>query len=175
MLMITADRFLAVKLALKYAVVMTRRKMIIIFPIGWVISLAHGCFIWFFPATITKMMIGWNCLMIVIFTITYTYIFVVVVKRSKHINTRRHLNLKVPISIVIGFICFYLIPGILVQLGVTQYSAWLLVVFLLNTLSDSIIYILSTRYMKSRMCCHIKNSVQNMRSTGENELTELER
>ena len=155
MFMITGDRFLAVKLALKYKAVVTGEKLFVLFPTCWVISVVSGCITWYFPKVLTSLMIGWMATLTGTFVITYIYIF------TASSSIRKKLNLWVPISIVVSFSCLYLFPAVLVEFGLVKYSPWLFVVFVVNILADSIIYVIGTKQVKDQLCCSSRNNSYN--------------
>ena len=124
----------------------------------------------------TKIMITWESVLAVTLTLAYTYIFIMVTAptriRSNSNTTGRQLNLKVPIAIVVSFFCLYLIPDFLLVLKQIPFTPWLYVIFLTDSLTNSIAYVLGTTQIKDQLCCNKTNSSRNSGNGGEHNPTE---
>ena len=170
-IMITVDRVLAVKLAFRYRTVVAVQKLIIVFPVCWAVCLAHGCIVWYFKNAFVKILLAWEIPLVVLLIGAYIYIFTVVEIQGRkgriNNNVRRRLNLKVPVSIVVTLIAFYVVPDFLVESGTVHFSPWLYVIFYLNVLTDPIIYILGTPQMLDMLCC--KKVLSTRTNTGNSE------
>ena len=145
---ITLDRGLKVKFAIRYDVLVTKRKLIFACVFCLLLSVGNGCITWYFPFLFHKMLSAWKFIVLLILFGSYIYIFI----HLKFIRRRLfgvdgnnlpmvQLNLRVPISIMATFVIFWLIPDILLAAQIIKLSPWIHVVFGINITFDGIIYI----------------------------------
>ena len=171
--MITFDRVLKVKLSIKYSLVVTKKKLLLACIPCWLISIGHGCVIWYAPSLFNKVFFVWEIFLVIIIITSYVYIFVyfrIIRKKRLGNNTNSvrtvSLNLRVPIMIVTTFIIFYVIPDMLLAAHVVQFSPWFLCIFTMNVISDASIYIMWTpKLRRSILCCSQTSSENNQHST----------
>ena len=173
--MITFDRVLKVKLSIKYSLVVTKKKLLLACIPCLLISIGHGCVIWYAPHLVNKVFFVWEILLVISIIASYLYIFVYfrIIRRNSlgdSVNSARtiSLNLRVPIMIVTTFMIFFVIPDLLLALHVVQFSPWFLCIFTMNVISDASIYIMWTpKLRRSIRCCPQTSSEasQNTRHT----------
>ena len=155
---LTMDRFLAVKLNIKYGLHVTIKRALITLAVTWIIALAHVVHYWYFDLSRHHVIfLAWECALLLLIISVYTFIFVSVRLRWNQIHragvpglTQRPLNYKIPALIVVSFVCFVSLLDLLQFFGV-EYKAWLSLVYNLNFLTDAAVYILGSPRTRRRL------------------------
>ena len=152
-MVIVLDRVLAVYLVLKYKVVVTKNKLVIVYIVLWLISIATGVLTYF---THWSYWLFWDTSVIIIIASSYMYIIITVYRRRRamsrnnpHLNTPQ-LKLKIPLLIVSSFVLTFLIPDMIVILNYELYCIWFEVSWSLNWISDPLIYVIFTKLQKKK-------------------------
>ena len=168
MLMITFDRVLKVKLTIKYDLVVTKKKLLLACIPCWLICAAHGLITWYFPHLFNKMFLGWEIFVVIVLFFSYTYIYIYfrMIRKKTFGNNASEargaraikLNLKVPTMIIVSFLLFYVTPEILLATKICVYTPVFNCVFILNNISDAVVYILGTPKIRKRICCCMRSS-----------------
>ena len=150
---ITADRGLAVRLALRYKIVVTRNRLLIVIFCIWLISSCLALIMWFSRANILNiLLVTLESILIVVYLVCYMYIIFTLNQRQERFRNQtlaRKLNIKVPFLLVLSFLCFFWIPELILAAGFT-YSIWFLTMFYMNNIVDALIYILGLPECKRR-------------------------
>ena len=156
-ILITLDRTLAVKLTIKYRVVVTKQRLLAILVFSWVLCSSHGVVVYHSShQVLNKILSAWEIFVAVVIFIGYTYIVVIVQCRSRNLSEdnqqirRPKLKLTIPGLIVTTFIVLCLIPDLLLAIGI-KFSLWILSSFYFNFITDSLIYIFGTGRIRSRV------------------------
>ena len=148
---ISVDRVLAVKLALRYKILVRRRALAVVIICIWITSLALALIIWFIQAiTFNKMLVALESLVIGVYICSYGYIIFAMRLKQTQSRSDRKLSIKVPFLLVLTLICFLLIPDLVLAAGY-PFSIWFLPVFWLNNISDALIYIFEMPVCRKRM------------------------
>ena len=153
---LTVDRVLAVKLTFRYRVVVTKRKILILFVFCWIFCFLHGLITYFFLISVYNLVLNiWGIITFIVIFFGYGYIIIVVHMTNRElavnnqVSQRRNVKLIVPAGIVITFVLLVVIPDWILEIGV-PYSPWFLCSFHANYLCDSLIYILGSGRIKQR-------------------------
>ena len=156
-ILITLDRTLAVKLTIKYRVVVTKQRLLAILLFSWILCSSHGVVVYYSShEVLNKILSAWEIFVAVVIFIGYTYIVVIVQCRSRNLSEdnqqirRPKLKLTIPGLIVTTFIVLCLIPDLLLAIGI-KFSLWILSSFYFNFITDSLIYIFGTGRIRSRV------------------------
>ena len=162
---ITIERVIAVKLTIKYIVVVNKRRLLFVFTCIWIVSVAMSLIVLFSTKPAFNIVLAfWEILVAIVTISSYVYIALTVKSRRKRLSLgaqnmpRQRLNLTVPFLIVLTLICFYFIPDMLLAVGV-EYSIWFNTIFYLNFLTDALIYIFGLPQFRNRVkrfCCREK-------------------
>ena len=154
------DRVLAVKLTIKYRAVVTKRRTLILFPCCWALCIVLGIVVYFSVYFIVYrvVLITWEIIVVIVIFFGYAYIILVVQGRNRKFAAnhqqiqKTNVKLAVPTLVVVTFVLLFLVPDLLMTLGV-RHSIWFTCLVHLNILTDSLIYICGS----GRMKCRIKN------------------
>ena len=154
---ISVDRLLAAALSLKYKVLVTKGRMLMIAMIVWLFSIicaiisgikpSLNFFIWMFWSTITTASI----------LISYSYILIVLY-RQKHRFRRnsfirignQRFNYEVLLCITLSYIVTMFIPDMVIVIDKELYTVWILVIWYTNHLIDPLIYVFFRIYYNKR-------------------------
>ena len=141
---ITVDRILAVRLALRYKTVVTRRKLVIVVICIWLTSSCLALIMWYSHASILNTLLAIEkSVLVVVYICGYVYIILrlkAIEKKFPNHKSTRHLSIKVPFLLVLSLICFFWIPELILAAGF-DYSIWFLVLFYMTNIVDALIYI----------------------------------
>ena len=152
-LVIVLDRVLAVYLVLKYKVIVTKKKVVVVYSVLWLIALATSILRYF-----TKMS-PWLFLdnvMLAMIASCYLYIIISVYKRRQAMrrnNPHSHtlqLKYRVPLFIVCSFTLTILIPDLVYIFHPEVYCIWFQVIWTLNWISDPLVYVIYTKLQKKK-------------------------
>ena len=147
-LLIVLDRVLAVYLILKYTVVVTKKKLVIVYSIMWLISLATGVIRYF---TARRVWLFWDSASIMIITSSYFYIIISVYRRRQAMDRNNPksnvppLKYQIPLFIICSFVLTFLIPDFVVITHPELYCIWFQVIWSLNWISDPLVYVIFTK------------------------------
>ena len=163
---ITVDRILAVKLTLRYRVMVTRKKFYCLVCLIWSISVVQSISCWFTPDEIIKIRwLIWDTIVSLIVIFGYIYITVAVFLRHKSMRKyssqllKSRLKHRVPFLVVSSFVLLNLIPDALTFFGSS--SVWLLNVLYMNYLLDPLIYVFYSKSIRHDICrCKSKSHVK---------------
>ena len=154
---VTLDRVLAVKLIMRYKIVVTRQKLYVVIIFIWSISIIQGITYWFAPEkTINLIWIVWDSILASIVVISYIYIIMAVryqhrvMSESSSRTSPPTLKYRVPLLIVSSFVSLNLIPDIIILTG--HDSVWLLNIWFLNYLLDPLFYVFHSRRFRNILC-----------------------
>ena len=163
-ILITADRVLAVSLTIRYRAIVTKRRLKILFAAGWVLCISHGFIPYYFSfKVLNEILTAWDILVAIIIFTGYGYIVIIVqfknraLVESNQYTKRPNLKLTVPGLILSAFVLFCLIPDLLLAICI-RLSLWILSNFYLNFLTDSLIYIFGSGRIQSR----VRNSISKI-------------
>ena len=154
---ITFERVLAVKLALRYRIVATKRKLIPVFSIIWLLSVSMSMAVWMNNDIFHIVLAIWEISLTIMYACSYSYIFITVRGRRRRLNLHNsaqnhlNLNLKVPFLLVFTLICFYCVPDLLLATKVCDKEIWFLPVFYVNYITDGLIYIFGLPECRQRI------------------------
>ena len=163
-MIITLERVIAVKLTIKYRSVANKRRLIYVFICVWIISVTMSLVVAFSTKPVFNILLAvWEILVVILTICSYTYIAITVKRRRKRLRLNaqntpippQRLKLTVPFLIVLTVICFYLIPDMLLAVGV-EFSIWFKPIFYLNYVTDALIYIFGLSQFRNRVkkfCC----------------------
>ena len=156
-LLLTIDRVLMVKLSLKYMLYVTKRRVIKVLVLVWVISLISMVYYWF-PAMEMrkKYFLAWEGFLTVLFVVSYTYIFITYKIRQRDMvnsvsTTTRRFKFKTPFYIVLSMLICWFLPDMLLQYKVIERSIWSSMWWDLNLLCDPLIYTFSSHRISARL------------------------
>ena len=159
-LWITVDRFLAVRLGLKYRAFATNCKLMSALILVWTISITHSLISWFAPIDVTILiLVIWNAGMVMIIVISYLYIIVAVKTQRRKLNTdttrgaTTHFKYRVPFAIGFFYTVLCLVPKLIAYFTDLEFSySWLYVGLILNFNTDPITYLLHGTPICWHMC-----------------------
>ena len=171
---ITLERALAVLLHIKYRVIATKKKLVLVLACIWLISLSTMIILKFSrKVTFNRIMLFWDALLMVIYTSSYAYIFLAVRRRRLRFagqtsgSIRNGLNLRVPFLLVFSLVCFCLIPDLVLVAGLKR-PFWYSSIIYLNYISDPFIYLFGMseckRRMKDMVCCIVNRGHKKINS-----------
>ena len=156
---ITTERVIAVKLTIKYHAVVNKRRLLFVFVLIWIISTAMSLVVVISTKPVFNiLLVVWEVLVVIVTICSYNFIALTVRRRRKRLTSsapnvpapRLRLNLTVPFLIVLTMICFYLIPDMLLALGI-EFSIWFRAIFCLNYVTDALIYIFGLPQFRNRV------------------------
>ena len=151
---ITVDRLFAVKLALRYKRLVTRRSLVFLVICIWIVSSTLALVLWLsHDLLFNKMLVALECLLTSVYLYSYGYITYQMKLKKKQFHSEvvtRMSNIKVPSFLVLTLICFYLIPDLILAVGY-PFSIWFLPVFYLNNITDALIYIIGMPMCRKRI------------------------
>ena len=155
-ILVTLDRVFAVMLTIKYRVVITKKRMLIVFVLCWVSCISHVIIVYLFPSATYLIHSTWDIFVTITILVGYGYIIVKTRCMSRNLaalnqqRPRTTVKLTVPSLIITTFVLLCLIPDLLLAMGI-PYSLWILSSYNLNFMMDSLIYILATGRFRSRL------------------------
>ena len=134
--------------------------MLLLHLISWLIVSLQWTTNISFHVIVTVNSIIWNCLVLATTIGGYFYIITATLYRRRKLSNGSigipplRINYTIPLCITITFICFMVIPNIVLSSSeeLQRSSIWFLVVFRLNMISDPLTYILVIKFksIKSR-------------------------
>ena len=170
-ILITVDRVLAVKLTIRYRIIVTRKRMNIVFAVSWLLSISHGVMVNYISLQEMKQIrSAWEILVTLMIITGYGYIIVLFQYRKRKLEEnhrqigRTNLKLTVPGLILLTYIILCVIPDLLLSFG-TKFTLWILGLRYLNMLTDSLIYTFGSGRIRSRIrnaICQSSTSIQNI-------------
>ena len=111
LILVTLDRVLAVKLTIKYRVVVTKGRILILFPFCWALCIVHGIVIYYTKFIVFKVVLStWEIIVFVVIFAGYGYIILVVQDRNRKFAAsdqraqRANVKLAVPTLVVVTFV-----------------------------------------------------------------------
>ena len=154
--MITIDRYLAVKLALRYQIVVTKRKTFIMLTLIWAVSILI-CIpsYWYEKVMIVVTSMAANLIGCVLFIVCYTYIIVTVRRRKRKVSKqsvpagRNNFKYHVPLIIIVTLVCFCTVPDIIWVFGAMDLQ-WHWVLWNANILADTLTYMFKEMHHSTR-------------------------
>ena len=159
LIMITLDRVLAVKLLMRYRVVVTRKKACLLFIPGWILGICYS-FISLFASN-HEMAISYIVLdssISIFFIVSYTYIILKIksVRNNTSETSTHHSNAKtfryhVPLIIVLSYACFYLIPDLRMATRVLVSKEWLYVIWDMILIANPLTYMFGIESVRHRL------------------------
>ena len=156
-ILITVDRVLSVKLTIKYKVMVTKSRLLIILVVCWAVCISQGFIVHYAShEVLNKKLSAWEILVAIIIVVGYGYIFIKTRYGDRRLayitQQQRRTTVKptVPGLIVVTFVFLCLIPDLLLAIGV-KFSLWILSVFYLNFMTDSLIYIFGSGQIRTRI------------------------
>ena len=147
-LLIVIDRVLAVYLVLKYKVVVRKKKLVIVYSIMWIVSIATGIIRIF---TTRMIWLFWDCASVIIIASSYFYIMISVYRRRRALRgdtshaPAPQLKYQIPLFIICSFVFTLLIPDFIVIFDPELYCIWFHVIWSLNWISDPLVYVIFTK------------------------------
>ena len=150
---IVLDRVLAVHLVFKYKAVVTKKKLVVVFSVLWLFSLATGLLRNF--KGVSPWLFLDNAMLLTIVS-SYLYIIISVYKRRRGMSrSNLHpksalLKYQIPLFIVCSFVLTLLIPDLVYILKPELYCIWFQVIWSLNYISDPLGYVIFTKFQNSR-------------------------
>ena len=151
---ITLDRVLAVKLALKYASIVTKLRLAIVVTCVWLLGAGLALTMWFVQSWIfSTLLLTLESLLAAVYICSYIYIIFALQQRQKKFrnqSVRRALDVKVPFLLVLAVICCFWIPELILAAGV-KFSTWFLSLFYLSNTIDALIYIFGLPECRKRL------------------------
>ena len=159
LVVITIDRILAIKLVLRYRMVVTNKILTVGLVCVWLLAVAYAV-----PSYFVKMMYSHImplCLSaanVIFFIVSYTYIIVKVhfmrksLSKTGQRNNHSRFNYSVPLIIVLTYILFAVTTDItLLFIGVMNVTPWHFIGWTLNSLADTLTYVLSSPQIRSKI------------------------
>ena len=153
-MLLTTDRILAVRLGLKYKLVMTRNKFLVSVSIIWSISVLHSPYYLLFCHH--NIYLIWYTILVAFLVISYSYIISSIKtsarKTSQDMTNGGQIKVKyeVPFLIILTITCLYFVPEILMKSGI--HTIWYHAIWALNFFFDPIIYIFGSLTIRRRLC-----------------------
>ena len=157
MILITVDRILAVKLTLRYKIIVRKRKVLVSFIILHLLSWLIGCMQWIADVSFYNIAgvnsLFWDFLVLAITIGGYVYIITASLCRRRKMNKSSSripplkINYTIPLCIAGSFVCFMVIPDIVLTSNDKLHnSVWFSVVFKLNLICDPLSYIIVSKF-----------------------------
>ena len=188
-IMIVLDRVLAVVLVLKYRFVVTKRKMIVVFVIVWLISIAIGL-LYYFTGKEYEIYLSWDIISTIVIVISYSYIILSVCVKRKAMHRRcshkgnapqpksSQIKYQIPLFIVLSFVIALLLPDLVLYLRPDWYCIWFHVIWVSSLISDPLIYVIFTKLeqkkrLKSRRESCISISRNSMHVTSVDDVKDV--
>ena len=147
-MLITLDRVLAVYLVFKYKVLVTKKKLVIVFFMLWLVSLTTGLVRYYTSVSRSTVWWFWNGAMIIVIVASYLYIVISVYRRRRAMKrnnaqcTVPQLKFQIPLFIVCSFVLTLLTPDLVLAVYPELYSIWFQVIWSLNWISDPLFYVI---------------------------------
>ena len=146
---LTLDRALAIKLNLKYRTLVTKKILVAEIVAVWLISAVLGYVdTLLFNTSDNIVSLTLEVIYIIFFIATYTYIFFEVKHRQQILRQNGNqstnnpqLTLKIPFLIGLAFICFVLVPDIIIY-GSHNIPLWLMILWYMYYIADPVLYIM---------------------------------
>ena len=159
LIMITLDRVLAVKLLMRYRVVVTRKRTCLLFIPGWILGIGYAVLYWL--ASNHGMAISYIVLdssISIFFIVSYTYIILKIKnvrkktsETSTHHSNAQSVRYHVPLIIVLSYACFYLIPDIIIATGALVLTEWFYVIWDMILIANPLAYMFGTESVRHRL------------------------
>ena len=151
---ISLDRLLAVKLNLKYRLIVTQRKTMFVAGLIWSFSFISAGIRGIISSSTFIIWALWSSIAITSIIISYTYISVVLYRRkrllqtnSSHKNVNR-FNYEIPFCITLSYMMTKFIPKLVILADSSLFTIWTLNIFYLNYLIDPLVYVIYVIYRK---------------------------
>ena len=165
MICITIDRYLAVKLNLRYRLIVTKYRFFVTSTIIWTLSSLLG--VLYALTSMGVYYVIWNVFdAITVATIIICYSYIIwTVHRQKCIfkinsSCRNQFRYHIPLWIGLTFIFLIFIPNLVLTINNNLYGVWFLVIFSFNYCCDPLIYVLSL-YCERKRKQLVTNSSNN--------------
>ena len=158
--LLTVDRVIMVRIHIKYAAVITKRRACYAIAAAWMISLSHASYYTCKTnqfQVFQTIVLAWDLTIILLLIIGYMYIFICTIIRKRKMHKRqvgmsnRRLKIEVALLIILSLAIFCLIPDVFLLTKVAKYTSWFPVLFYLNVITDPIIYIFTSKKRKKQL------------------------
>ena len=152
-ILLTLDRVAAVSLGLRYAIIVTKRRVCIAFLVVWFVCVIHIPYPFFTDKSTIYLV--WEVTTFVIIVTSYIYILVKIhkdKKESKGMATngnQRPVKYHIPLLIVSNFLIFIVIPEFVHEFF--RRPTWFYILWYLSYICDPLIYTLGRPKTRSRI------------------------
>ena len=167
---ISLDRLLVAALVLRYKIFVTKRRLLLIAILIWILSIMCAVIygIWGIDSSLNRIIwMFWSSITMVSIMTSYLYIAVVlcrqkrIFKETASEKTMQRFNYEIPLCITLSYIVTQFIPDIVLVVDETLYSVWILVLFYANYLIDPLVYVYFGVYYKRRSHRHLPESTRS--------------
>ena len=155
LVIITTDRILAVQLVFQYKIIVTNKKLRVMFAFVWVLGAMYGVLSYFIEKSV-YVSLCFSALVVFFFVVSYIFIIVKVFKSKKAISTtgksigRGQLNYWIPFTIIVTYILLAVATDISVII-VHEPTPWHYIAWCSNAMVDTLTYVFGSSQIRSRI------------------------
>lgn len=158
LVIITIDRILAVNLLVRYKLVVTNKRLLVVLVCVWIFSAAYGVSFWFSKSIVYAFVaLGLSTAVVLFFIVSYTYIIIKVhmtrrrTSTAGRCNQQSRFNYWIPFTIILTYVLFIVATDLSLVFTGFKFTAWHFIAWNLNPLADTITYVFGSARMRSRM------------------------
>ena len=151
---ISLDRLLAACLVFIDKSVVTKRRLIVVVILIWILAITSSIICVFMSYNTTRIWLFWSSLTMVSIFVSYIYIFFVLLTARRTFQNdssqanRYVFNYQVPLAIAIVFILTNFIPCLVILVNEELFNIWVLVALYSSGIFDPLVYVFFQVYKK---------------------------
>ena len=187
LIIITVDRILAINLVLKYRLVVTNKRLALVLFCAWLLGVLYGGSTYFVQSMVYFFVsLSASAAVVLFLIVSYLYIIIKVrvmrrgISSTGQSNRHSRFNYTIPLTITLTYILFAVVPDITLQFsGSMNVSPWHYIAWTLNSLADTLTYIIGSPRIRSRLkrgrgssnrmqSSSVRGSVQGKENEGRN-------